>query len=166
VKKPNLVGRIAQAWQLGLKPRTPDQTATIGAWLVQGPFHPFWDRWGIIMIHLRDIPDVRPPNKQFKGATHEFIIMSVDPEMPREINIEDPQFSFVNKAGKRQTAWLSPPDVVCQVKLPSDAEALRILRTAVDRIILNGWSPDSDFRRDWQEQIKALALAAANTKNH
>lgn len=148
---PTLEGRAAKAWRLPLNPQTPDQAAGLAHWLVEHPSaHPYWTRWHVSLIHLRDIPGVPPAKKRSAEVTHEFIIYALNPdsygEHPKAFT--EAKFSF---------RYLTPVDVVEQFELPADSLAIHIAELAVRAICDGLASPDQDFRRWWGQTIQATA---------
>lgn len=137
-----------QGWRVSL-PETlsrPDQAATIGSWLLECPgAHAFWSRWGVSMIHLRDIPGVKPAYIRVPGATHELMAFALNPEAKNDPDDID--------------TWrlLTPADLEHQLVLPCDADAIEVLDLYVRRAMEGDVSPDSDFRQFWHKTLDATA---------
>lgn len=54
--------------------------ATVAAWLITAPaYHPAWSQYTLAVIDLLDRPNVPPPVRQFVGATHELLVLTLDP---------------------------------------------------------------------------------------
>ena len=144
MREPDFKGEGTAAWLLTPENTTPDHEASISSWLLTGPFHPAWNQWVLTMIHLRDIPGVKPATIKREGATHEVVIMSVDPKHPVT--------EAIAQAG--MCKYLTPPDLMHQFECPDDATADRIAmlmaRAVVDQIA----SPDSDFAGRWPQIIE------------
>jgi hypothetical protein len=105
------------------KTTRPDWAATIGSWVVHAPGHsPAWCHFTISMIHLRDIPGVRPANKQYPKAEYELIVAALDPNHPID-------FDNLNATG---FCWLRPFNVVQQFHGVSDEQAVKILETLIE----------------------------------
>lgn len=121
-------------------------SAGISQWLLKsekGIFHPIWDRWGLSVVHLRNIPGVKPPVLQFPGATHELVIVSLDPEAdPIDPDQVEPGLP-----------WMQPVEVTQQFTVPKDTHALMLLEGVVESIVEGYSSPDRDYRRLWEEAI-------------
>ena len=152
MRRPDLIRAQTKAWKLPASAQaTPDQAATISAWVVNGPFHPFWSWWLISAIHLRDLPGVRPAHREFPEAGHEFIIVSLNPERG------EPDIEAIERAedwGDPSVArFLVPPDLVYQVGGISDEQAAQCLDLMVQAIIDGRMSPDQDYREAWKESI-------------
>ena len=89
MREPDVIGNVARAWRVPKPPDAPkDQDATVAAWLIEGPFHPAWQHWLMSVVHLREIPGVKPAVKRYPEAAYEFLIASLhadgghDPTMP------------------------------------------------------------------------------------
>ncbi len=147
---PTFSGQHGRAWRLTLAPMgersTPEQDATVGAFLVQEHgAHAFWDHWMLSIVHLRPIAGTPPPNKQFMEATHEFMILALNPEQPL------PQSLHIDRDWKM--SWLTPIDVVEQFAVGDDVLADRILELSAEAIV-HGWmSPDQDWRAAWKQSV-------------
>lgn len=78
---PTLTGAFGSAWNVSdCDKGTPDQEATVAAWIVTVPgSHPLWPTYQFGMVHLRDLPGVRPANKAYPEAEYEFLIAALDP---------------------------------------------------------------------------------------
>lgn len=146
--EPAMVGKSAKAWALAIKPTLPAHAATVAHWLIRSPhFHPAWDRWVVIVVHLRDMPGVKPASKQYQKATHELIIMALDPE----------QEPFDPGTPPAPIKFLTPPDVVVQFHVERDADANKMCDLAVRAICDGKASPDSDYRSYWIANIKSTS---------
>lgn len=150
---PDLVGVSGRAWKV-TKPdtlRSPAQAASLESFLVNVPnAHPFWAFWIVSVIHLRDLPGVPPAKKTYPEATHEFLIVSLNPEKgppnPDDIETLHP---------------LTPPDVSEQFSGVTDAQAVAVNALCVRAIVDGLLSPDSDYRRLWAQVIRNTVEHAA-----
>lgn len=116
--------------------------ATISAWLVNASWAPpFWSWWQVCVIHLRDIPGVRPAHKAYPEAEYALMIMALDPEK----GTPDPE---------GQLHFLHPADVVEQFHGLDDAGAKRLCEMAASAIINGHISPDQDYRSSWKVMIR------------
>lgn len=140
-------------WRVTLPPvgerATRDHDATVGLFIVRVPgAHLCWDHWALSVIHLRPMPDVPPATKRFETATHEFMILALNPEQPLPALSVDSGWRL---------HWLSPIDVVEQFAARDDATADNILELAVRAVVDGHLSPDQDYRQVW---TRALAHTA------
>lgn len=147
---PDFTGKYGKAWRVHMPPvgqrGRPDVDASIDMFIVQRRgAHVLWDHWGVTMIHLRPIEGCRPPHITVPGATHELMIVALNPEKPLPpLNSAAPDFA---------PAYLTPIDIAQQFICPDDAFAQHLLELSVDAIIAGYISPDEDARRDWQASI-------------
>lgn len=125
-----------------------DQTATVACWFVTAPGQsPAWDQYSVAVVHLRPIEgESRPPTIRVPGATHEFLVLALDPTPGREPVMTDP------------STWhyLSPINVSEQVELPSDeaaAEMLRQVALAVVHGILPAEPPLAGAVEPWRTSL-------------
>jgi hypothetical protein len=113
------VGAAARAVEVlvQLEPSDPkDWLASIGTWFIYAPGQsPAWRHYGLSAIHLRPIDGVKPPVIREAGATHEFMLLAMDPRTNPVPH--DPQ----------SWSFLRPLNLIEQVALINDAAALRIL---------------------------------------
>lgn len=143
---------VVRCWKLAKRDTgVPDHQASCAAWLVNGPFHPFWRWWQLAIVHLRPIPGVKPAHVQFPGASHEVLIASIDPTRLREPDVEKIE------RGKQTLPYLQPLDLVHQVILASDAQAEELADLMIAPILAGSYSPDSDFRSAWKSILDRTA---------
>ena len=108
---PTQAGQGGRGWRLTLPSpgsrALPDHEGTVGGFLVAAPgAHPFWDHYLFMVVHLRPIPGVKPAHKRFEAATHEFMIMALDPGQPLPTLIDViEQFAAADDATADQRAW-------------------------------------------------------------
>lgn len=145
MREPDMQGPHARAWELPLDPRTP--TALSGGWMVHAPgSHPFWPWHFISITHLRDEPGVPPADLAFPEATHELIVLALDPDhYPPPLD------------GSARIRAMYPPDVVQQMVLPDDSEARKLLWLVIRAVCDGVLIPDQDYRQSWADAIEATA---------
>jgi hypothetical protein len=149
VREPDRTG-VGRAWLIDPLPRTPDQAATVRAWLLRGPWHPAWSAWHVAVVHLRPVEGaLRKPYLQFPDASHEFLILS----------LVSPPGSDLEPDPDDVDGWimLSPADAVVQVAGITDEQAAAICDLMVQAILDGRASPDSDYRSFWEGAIAATA---------
>lgn len=128
----------------------PDQAATLASYFLTCPKQsPAWDSYLLSVIHLRDIEGVKPAHKRFPEATHEVLLMALDPDSnPGPLNLE----SFSH--------YLTPINLTQQVQLNDDEEAKDVLRMAA-RAVVDGrlWAepPLSGQTEPWATVLKHTA---------
>lgn len=150
---------IGAAWEVVADESTPDRRpdwdASIGLALLSGPWHPFWGWWAVAVVHLRDMPGVRPAYRQYPTAEYEFAIHSLDAggSVGKPWDVERDYMSWSSRL-------LTPPDVVKHFDVGTtlpvverDRVARAVFTSAVAGIVRGGVSPDSDFRSWWNAAI-------------
>ena len=145
--KPTFENGPIKLWDVP-QPKNVEPHAQISSWFIEGPFHPIWNQWVMLMIHLRDVPGKPKAVKKYEHNTHEFLTLSVDPK--NRAKPED-----MNTPGVVKT--LTPVDVVVQFQVDTDEQALQVMKLAAKAILTGHASPDQDFRRWWEESIAATA---------
>lgn len=143
MKKPDLEGPCGKAWIVKSNPGTP---AVVAKWIIYRPgAHAFWSYWLVSAITLQDLPNIPPAKIVVPGATHEIIVMSMNPDFePNPDSLED--FHL-----------LDPSDLIHQLAGLSDVDASRVVELYVKTVITGGASPDSDFRSWWKPILDKTA---------
>lgn len=143
---PTQEGPRGKAWAIDLDAAratlkvAPEADATVAGWIVEAPWaHPAWHSYLIVLLHLRPLADARPTIFHLEGATHELLVMALNPESPREPMI----------TGKARTNWLEPANFAAQIIEPSDGAARDRIINAVQLIVDGKLSPDTDFIWQW-----------------
>lgn len=160
MRDPDFAG-VARAWRLKKSPEMEQahvdsfghESSSLADWVVNGSYHPFWSWWYIAVIHLRDIPNAPPANKQYPEAEYEFMILSLDPR-PEARNGGKVDVDKIEQGDIEGglPGFLSPPDVVFQFHGVTDEQAIKVGEAAI-RAIVNGHSCDSDFREWWKVSL-------------
>lgn len=148
-------GPFASAWRVPLQPHAytnPDHHATVCSWMIHAPqAHPLWTYYTLAIVHLRQLDgQSKPPTITVPGATHEFLIASLDPNVPL------PDLDALGR-GEATLSFLRPIDVIQQFTVRDDAEAHRLGDLAVRAIADGVISPDQDFRSAWRAAINDTA---------
>lgn len=76
-------GEFGSAIRLTI-PATADAAETVCSWLITAPaYHPAWQQYVLIVVRLRDdVPGFPVPVRHYDGTTHEFLIVTLDPDHP------------------------------------------------------------------------------------
>ena len=112
---------------------------SVQRWIIKAPWmHMCWEYHYVGLIHLRDVEGHEPANIQFQGATHELIVLAMNPDA--EPSFSEPQF-------------LTPISIAQQFVAENDAEALEKIEFLLNPIAEGRLSVDSDFRSTWQHML-------------
>lgn len=104
----------------------PDQAATLATWWLECPGQsPAWSHYVLSIIHLRPIPGVKPAHVRVPGATHEVMLLALDPA--KEPRPDD----------TATWSFLRPHNLMEQVQLPGDTEAVEMLELCIP-LVLDG----------------------------
>lgn len=148
--EPTETGPSARAWKF--VPEPGPTHAALAVWLIDQPrVHPFWSRWVINLIHLRDAPGLPEAKRHFPEATHEITIAALDPASYEEH--EQIQVGTFPSGWK----WMNPLDLLHQFNVPSDQMAIRIVELAVHACCVGDLAADTDFREVWKTLIDGTA---------
>jgi len=122
--------------------------AMLAAWVVDAPgFHPLWSGYGVGVIHLRDMPGLSPAKRYVLDATHELVVVTLEPGRETEV----------------PWAILTPVNVVHQF-LGTDDEAVALAAWSAWGIVNGYLEPEAS---NGPERIRAgWAVALAETLEH
>lgn len=112
----------------------------LGMWIIHAPWaHSMWGYFAASLIHLRDVEGHPPANMQFPEATHELVIMALDPSHypPDEDELH----------------YLTPPNIAQQFTADNDAAALETIELLMQKVAEKRISPDEDFRSAWRHVL-------------
>lgn len=123
----------------------PDMAATVAYWFITAPGQSIaWDKYGLAVYHLRDIPGVKPAVKDYAAITHELTLCALSPDgNPDPMNMQ---------------SWhaLRPINLCMQLELPSD-DAARTLAELAARAVVDGhlWAepPLSGMKEPWRSSM-------------
>lgn len=153
------VGINGRAVQLDIDSRLPGADTTVTWWLLTGSWHPLWSQFIISVVTLADAPGRPPAKLHFDGATHELVVMAVNPgEPPRQHAPGLLEVGGLAAVG----GWLKPIDVVHQFTATDDemAELAALAARACVDGVLNPSTDDARerLRLEWlQACVKTLA---------
>jgi len=121
-------GRAGRGFRAELLPADDrpnvDSIACLGRWNLYLPGqHPFWTRFTLGVVHLRDSKSMTPAKKHFPEATHEIDVFAVDP------TFSEKEFS------EGSTAPLEPVNHVVQFVAKDDREAVLVAEKMVRRLV-------------------------------
>jgi hypothetical protein len=140
-------------------PDVPQAAETVCTWLLTAPHAcPLWSQYLLAVVRLRDgVPGFRPPARQFDGATHELVILALDPERGPFAVADMERFQ---RSGA--VPFLTPANIAHQIE-GTDEEAAWLAEMAAAAVV-NGWlTPETwdapeEIRMDWKASlVKTLA---------
>lgn len=128
----------------------PDARGTVTAWWLDCPGQsPFWHVYLLSVVHLRPLDGVRPAVIGVPGATHELVVVALDPREPTPL-MTDP------------TTWkyLTPVNVAEQLELPDDDAARYAAYLAAWGVVegvLPAEPPHTGQREPWRTSLVKTA---------
>lgn len=133
-------------------PDVPRAAQTVDHWLITAPaYHPAWSQYTLAVVRLDDLPGWPPPVRQFDGATHEVIVVALDPEHgPYDVD---------KMAGYAVTAdlpFLTPVNIAHQFTA-DDAEMRELASLAAWAVVHGALNPET---ADAPERIRGQWLTS------
>ena len=122
----------------------PRHGTTVAWWLLTGPWHPLWTQFAICVVHLRDTPGLPPAELHYPGATHELLVMALDPS-----HVHTPE----GLANSQPLHYLRPLDFVHQFTATDD-EMRELARCLANACAAGQLTPSTDdnrthYREQW-----------------
>lgn len=134
--EPTIVGKRGRAWLLEPAPFP----AGVATWLIEaGWAHPVWHSYILSVCHLRPLAADPKPILYLPDASHELILLALQPDQPRQKMFTDRTAIYP----------LVPPNFCAQISERSDVRAFQRARFAAVDVVEGRLSPDTDFRHDW-----------------
>ena len=128
-------------------------TTTLETWFLHlPPAHPIWPRYLLSVIHLRPAPGFGPAKLKYPEATHELMVVALDPDK--------------NPQPNQPETWnhLTPVNYVSQFHGLSDAGAAGMARMAAEHVVQGQlWVETSDIagaRGQWDRFVQEAVRAA------
>lgn len=142
---PDFSGSHGRAWAMQLK--EVERTSTgLGDWLIEDTVtHPFWNYHVAALVHLRPLAGVAPAVITRHRASHEFMLMALDPKFENEYDPTDLN-TIVGHI-------MTPPDYVGQLVLPSDQRAITVCQFAIQKCVNGELPADADYRAAWDSHF-------------
>lgn len=152
-------GPRGTAVRLGIDPRLDGANTTVTWWLLTGDWHPIWPQFVISVVTLADQPGRPPAKLHFPGATHELVVMALNPGEPP---VRHSPLTLTSGGIRAVGGWLEPVDVVHQFTA-TDAEMTQLADLCAWGCVVGGLTPSTDdarevLREHWlQACVKTLA---------
>lgn len=136
----------------------PNSEETVCSWLITAPaYHPAWSQYLLAVVRLRDLPGWPPPKRQFPGATHELLVVTLDPrDGPYDETVA------ARYAERGDLPVLTPVNVAHQIE-GTDGEAAELAQLAAWGVVNGHLEPESSngaerIRAGWKSSlVKTLA---------
>lgn len=139
-----LVGPAGTAVRLDLDPAVHGIDTTVAWWLLTGPWHPFWTQFVISVVHLRPVEGRPPAHLQFPGATHELVVMALNPGDPPKVH----EAATLEAGGIAAVGgYLKPVDVVHQFTATDD-EMVALAELCALGCVNRALTPSTDDARE------------------
>jgi hypothetical protein len=144
--EPDFSGSAGRAWKLEVW--GPQAAATVCHFLITAPvYHPLWYQYDLAVIRLGSFPGLPAAHLQFPGATHELMVMALNPETghgkaghyPEH---HTPECMNGEHVRKRNLSFLEPGNVAWQV-IAGDAEMEQLAGMAVQAVVDGKWNPET-----------------------
>lgn len=142
---------LAHGWsQEAVIPPDMQNIETVCLHLVDSPpWFPHWQQYAFSAVRLTDdLPGFQPVRRVLPGATHELIIMVIDPE---QAGYPFPDPLALTEAAKTTFPYLLPPNLAAQF-VATDDEMRALVKLAVISTITGGMNPEPYSplpRRTW-----------------
>ena len=110
--------------------------------------HPMWQNYLLSLADLTTVLKGKPSAKLLKeGMTHEFLLFAFNPE-------HNHLFPYKFELEKWGSYVLWPPNYGYQFNVESDQKAMERISAIIQSIEDKKLSPDTDFRRVWDDLFK------------
>lgn len=150
-------GPCGTAVHLEIRPHLDPHGTTLTWWLLHGPWHPLWSQFVLSVVTLEDRPGAEAAKLHYPGATHELLVVALNPGEPPAVHdqatLEDRGLSI---------GFLQPVDV-CHQFTATDDEMRQIAELAARACVDGHLMPSTDdarehYRMQWLGAItKTLA---------
>lgn len=135
-------------------PDIPQAAETLCAWLITAPsYHPAWCQYVLSVVRLRDLEGWPVPKRDFDGASHELIVLALDPSGG---DLHTPEtLAFFFESGT--LPYLTPVNIVQQHEA-TDEEMDELARLACFAVVHGALCPET---ADAPELVRENWLASA-----
>lgn len=153
-------GPVGSAIEISYEPEPevgdPPDSGLVASWVLHCPGQSLgWEYFCLSVVHLRDLPGMRPPVLTTPGASHEVILMALSPDDP------------VPPAGP--VKFLTPLNFVEQTYVSSDHDAHRLGEFLVKSMVAGQlWAepPLSGQKEPWSSMLQSTAAHLCGAHDH
>lgn len=152
LRPPDLTGPAGTAWKVQVSPNPMRGTTDVARFVLHLPrVTPFWAWYVITVVHLRPMDGAPPAIVLVEGATHEVLVLAIDP------NAGAPGDGWDLDDTTKAPRWLSPLECVRQVTGLVDEGAVELAASLAHAAVDGLYVPDSDRRLPQEAMIDQLA---------
>jgi len=120
-------------------------------WVAHAPWaHPLWSSYVLALVDLTTVLE-KPAVKFATGMTHEFSLWALNPELDHQYPHGKLSTTLPEAEITLQQGMLSPPNYVYQFVAKNDEYAEKRISGYYSRILNRTISPDTDFRKMWDQ---------------
>jgi hypothetical protein len=137
-------GRYGTAEPIPYDPAAPGCTETVAYWLLTaGIYHPLWHQYALAVVRLRDAPGYPPPVLRYPDATHELLVMALDPTSPDDPANPGARVTYTPQALEGLAApYLQPINIAEQFTATED-EAAQVAQAAARAVVDGHINPET-----------------------
>lgn len=144
----NFIGPRGQAQRLAINPEHSGAATTVSWWLLTGTWHPLWAQFVLSVVRLTDIPGFPPATLAFPSATHELVVVALNPgNPPRQHHPRDLERGGFSACG----GWLEPVDVAHQFTA-NDDEMTQLAELCAQACVDGLLNPSTDDARTYYRE--------------
>lgn len=104
-------GPAGEGWKTEYSPEESKNPAdaTLSHWIIHAPKQsPAWEYYVIFGVHLRPIPGTPPPVQRHPSATHDIMILALNPKMGDDVRPEN-YLERINQVRSQGEGWYLTP---------------------------------------------------------
>lgn len=99
--------------------------AALVCWIITAPmYHPAWSQYALSVVTLNNVPGLPPAHLKFPGATHELLVLAIDPTRGPVTATQD------------QIVYLQPVNISMQFEATDDE--MRDLASLLVQAVVHG----------------------------
>lgn len=147
-----ILGPAGIATRLDVLPDMPNADTTVCWWLLEGPWHPAWHQFILSVVRLADVPGKPPAVLHFPGATHEVLVLALNPPEGGVFGAPARHPVDVVQTKGLSLGYLRPVDVVHQFT-GTDDELAQVTDLAAQACIAGLLTPSTDDDRERLREV-------------